>query len=70
MEDTKPWYASTGVWGSVVAIGAGLVGTVWGINVTEADQTAIVTGVTTIVGGIGGMIALWGRLRAKTKVGK
>jgi hypothetical protein len=69
MEDSKAWYASKGIWGSVVAIGAGIAGTIWGVSVTEADQTTIVSAITAVGGAVGGLIALWGRLKASKKVG-
>jgi hypothetical protein len=63
MEDTKAWWASKGVWGSLVAMGAGIAG-IWGVSVTEADQATIVAAISAIAGAVGGMVALWGRVRA------
>jgi len=69
MEDNKPWYASKGVWGSLVAMGAGIAGAIWGVSVTDADQATIVSSITAIAGAVGGIIALIGRLKASKKVG-
>jgi len=69
-EQKKPWWQSTGVWGSLVAIvasGAGMLG----YSVGPADQAAIVSGVeqavhlvTDAVALVGAGVALWGRIRA------
>lgn len=68
MEDSKAWYASRGVWGSLVAVGAGIAG-IWGYSITEADQATVVAAVSAIAGSVGGLVALWGRLKASKKVG-
>jgi hypothetical protein len=74
MDSTKPWYQSTGVWGSLVAIGAGTAAT-FGYTVSPDDQNAIsqtlaqggglVSSAITVVSGA---VALYGRIRATHKV--
>lgn len=74
-QNTKAWWQSTGVWGSLVAIvasGAGFAGYV----ITPDDQATIVTGVEQAVhiglevsSFIGGAVALWGRIRATKAIG-
>jgi hypothetical protein len=76
MEDVKPWYASKGIWGSIIVIAAmGLK--VAGIEISPDDQATAVdmvvkgaSSVADLVALGGGVIALWGRLRASTKIGK
>jgi len=73
MTNTKPWYASKTVWGGIVAAAAG-VASLAGYELSPdtqaflADQAvAIATSVATIVGGV---LAIYGRLNAKKKIGK
>ena len=40
MDDTKPWYMSRTVWGSLVAIAAS-IGGAFGIMIAEVDQIEI-----------------------------
>lgn len=68
MNGSKPWYSSTGVWGSVASMVVGLVGLChlhpdaqW-----VGDFTAWLTSLGPI---IAGFIALWGRLRATKQIG-
>lgn len=64
MNDTKPWYMSRTVWGALVAIAAS-IGGAFGIMITQADQVEIADTVLQIVGTVGGLIALYGRLSAQ-----
>jgi len=73
MEGAKPWWQSAGVWGSVAAVAAGLLH-LFGYTVSAADQAQLAQSFTNIANGIsifagigGGLLALWGRIRA-TKV--
>jgi uncharacterized membrane protein len=59
----KPWYASKGVWGSLVAIVATIspiVASMGKEGVTD-DVTRIAAGVVAV---IAAMISLWGRYKA------
>lgn len=67
----EPWYLSAVTWGSILAMLFGLLA-VFGYAVEPADQASIVHNVTEIlkavgplVAAIGGLIAWWGRWRAK-----
>jgi len=64
MNDTKPWYMSRTVWGALVAIAAS-IGGAFGLAITEADQTEIADSVLQVVGALGGVLALYGRLSAE-----
>jgi len=73
MTNTKPWYTSKAVWGGIVAAAAG-VASLAGHELSPetqaflADQAvAIATSVATIVGGV---LAIYGRIKAETKIGK
>lgn len=65
MTDTKIWWQSRGVWGSLVAMGAGVV-SLTGIDLNasiQAELTDILVSATTLVGG---GISLYGRVKAVT----
>ena len=64
MPETKPWYASRGVWGGLVAAGAGIAG-VLGYTITPSDQAAVLELVVAVGGAVGGMVAMLGRVQAK-----
>lgn len=72
--ETKPWWASMGVWGSLVTVVASFAG-IAGYTIGPDDQAAIVAGVgkaVTIgmdsVALFGGLVSLWGRVRASKKI--
>lgn len=67
MEESKSWYASKAVWGGIVAVGAGVAG-VFGYTMTPADQEQIVLAVTGIAGIVGGLVSIWGRMKATKAV--
>ena len=68
--DRKPWYASKTVWGALIAIAAAIVGAIWQIDVPEEAQASAAELIVAVVSGVGGLIALVGRLVADTKIGK
>jgi hypothetical protein len=74
MDSTKPWYQSSGVLGSLLAMGAGTAAT-FGYTITPDDQSAIAQTftqgagvVSSAISVIGGAVALYGRIRATHKV--
>ena len=67
MNGTKPWYASKTVWGSLVAIGAAVLG-LWDVDVTPAEQARAAEAVVQVVGALGGVIALVGRFSATRRL--
>ncbi|MBX3524569.1 MAG: hypothetical protein KF904_00020 [Rhodoblastus sp.] len=74
MEEQKSWYASTTIWGGAVAAVAGLAG-IFGYTISPADQAAlsdsigqIVTLVTSVSALGGGLLAIWGRVRASKTI--
>lgn len=67
----EPWYLSVVTWGSILAMIFGVLGT-FGYAVAAEDQASIIHNVTEILKAIGpiaaalgGLIAWWGRWRAK-----
>lgn len=75
MEDQKPFYASATIWGAGVAVVAGVAG-VFGYTITPADQAALsdsIAQVVTLASSVaalgGGLLAIWGRVRASKTIG-
>ena len=73
MNKTKPWYASRAVWGGIVAAACGLL-SLFGHQLSPETQAfitekavQIATAVATVVGG---GLAIYGRIKAETKIGK
>lgn len=69
MINEKKWWQSKAVWGGLVAVGAGIAG-VFGFDVDTQSQEAITQNALALAGGIGGMIAVYGRIKADSKVTK
>ena len=67
MESMKSWYQSKTVWGALIAVFAPLLQVV-GLNLPTGAQTELADGLVTIAGGIGGLIALYGRLSATKSI--
>lgn len=72
MEDNKQWYTSKGVWGGVVStVCAGLA--LAGKSVDAETQLFLTDSVYQIVlaagAVVGGLVAVWGRLTAKSSIG-
>jgi len=69
MENTKPWYKSKTMWGGIVAVLAGIAG-VFGYNLGAEEQQVVVNSLVGIGGSVGGLLALYGRIKADGKVTK
>lgn len=68
MKDTKPWYLSVTIIGSVVAVGAtGL--RMAGFDITVADQQVLTDTALNIAAIVGSLAAVYGRVKATRKVG-
>lgn len=63
MNNQKPWYASRSVWGALIAIGASLGGS-FGLIIGAEEQSILADAVLQITGGLGAVVALYGRLVA------
>lgn len=73
--ETKPWWQSAGIWGSLIAVAAGGAGML-GYTISPDDQAQLVTAATkgvelgtAAVGLLGGLVSLWGRIRATKRIG-
>ena len=67
MSQTKPWYRSKTVWGSVIAILAAILG-VWDVRIDADDQARLVELIVQATGALGGLVALFGRFRATRRI--
>lgn len=73
--ETKAWWQSSGIWGSLVVVvsaGAGMIG----YTIAPDDQAHLVTAATKSVelatqamALVGGLVALVGRVRATKRIG-
>lgn len=63
----KQWWRSRGVWGGVVAMLAGIAAAL-GYSLSEGVQADIVELILGIAGVAGGGLAVWGRIKAETKI--
>ena len=62
MEDTKPWYLSTGVWGAVAVVMTAVATKMgWQVDLAGVDNDVIMM--------LTGVMALYGRWSAKQKIG-
>lgn len=68
MDDAKPWYLSRTIWASLVTIGCATAGMA-GLSITDADGAALTDAILNAVVAGSGLIAVFGRLAAKTRIG-
>ena len=61
--DTKAWYTSKAVWGGLIAVGASIAGG-FGVVVGADTQGQIADFIVIGVGAVGGLLAIYGRVKA------
>lgn len=59
----KSLFVSKTFWGGLIAIIAGVLG-FFGYQLLPADQAALVDGGAALAASLGGVIAIWGRVKA------
>ena len=67
--EMKEWWKSKTIWGGIVALLSGIAG-VFGYTLLPGDQAALVDGGALLAGSIGGLIAIWGRVKASKSLSK
>lgn len=67
MNQEKEWYQSSAVWGGLIALGAAIAGT-FGIVIDEGARAELTDYAVAIAGGIGGLLAIYGRLKAEKQI--
>jgi hypothetical protein len=65
---TKPWYLSRTIWASIVTILTGAAG-LTGLPLDGLDGSALADTLLQAVSAISGLIAVFGRLSAKERIG-
>lgn len=68
MTGSKPWYLSRTIWASVVTFITAAAGIV-GLPVAGIDNTALTDTLLQAIAAISGLIAIFGRLRASSRIG-
>jgi hypothetical protein len=68
MENMKQWYLSKTVWGALVAILAGLLPAM-GMELDAGAQSQLADDFVSLVGAVGGLVAVYGRLTAEKRLG-
>lgn len=66
MMESKSWYSSKTVWGGLIALVSGLLG-IAGITISPEEQELIIMSVTAIASSIGGLLAVYGRIKTDRK---
>jgi hypothetical protein len=67
MNDLKTWYMSKTVWGGVVAILASSANLL-GLEIGADDESGVVDALTALAAAVGGLIAIWGRISARSRL--
>lgn len=68
MTDMKPWWQSKTLWGAIVTIASSILGLA-GLELGEADAETLTGLLTSLGAATGGIIAIVGRLKAKSRIG-
>ncbi|MER2535558.1 MAG: hypothetical protein ABTQ31_10395 [Rhizobiaceae bacterium] len=69
MTDIKPWYLSRTIWASLVTI-LTAVGGIAGLPLAGIDGSALTDTLLQAVTAISGLLAIFGRLNASSRLGK
>jgi len=67
MDETKPWYASKGVWGGIIAAAAGVAGML-GYSISDTDVSTLTELISAGVATVAGLVAVIGRVVASHKI--
>ncbi|KQV63837.1 hypothetical protein [Rhizobium sp. Root1220] len=67
MLSLKYWYSSKTIWGALISVAASLLH-IRGIDIAASDQNQIADAIVNIVGTLGGLLAVYGRLTAKSAI--
>lgn len=69
MTDIKPWYLSRTIWASLVTI-LTAVGGIAGLPLSGIDGSALTDTLLQAITAISGLLAIFGRLNASTRIGQ
>jgi len=65
----KEWYKSKTVWGGLIAVGAAAAGA-FGIVVDQDTQDQVAELAVTVATAVGGLLAIYGRIKADQEIKK
>jgi|TARA_R110002110_G_scaffold415850_1_gene657970 dihydrodipicolinate synthase/N-acetylneuraminate lyase len=65
----KKWYKSKAVWGGLIAVVAAIASAL-GYAISPEEQDTIIEAVIAVVGGVGGVLAVYGRVKADSTIKK
>jgi hypothetical protein len=68
MDDMKQWYLSKTVWGALIAIVAS-VARPMGLDLDIGLQAEMADSLVSLAGALGGLVAVYGRVTAETRLG-
>ncbi|MGN6142543.1 hypothetical protein [Ollibium composti] len=68
MTISKPWYLSRTIWASIVTVLTGAAG-LTGLPIDGVDGQALTETLLQIVSAVSGLVAIFGRLSAKARIG-
>jgi hypothetical protein len=68
MTTSKPWYLSRTIWASIVTVLTGAVG-LTGLPIDGLDSSALTDTLLQAISAVSGLIAVFGRLSAKHRIG-
>lgn len=68
MTTAKPWYLSRTIWASIITILTGAAG-LTGIRLDGLDSSALTDTLLQAISAIAGLVAIFGRLSAKERIG-
>ena len=68
MTDSKPWYLSRTIWASLITIVTATAGIV-GVPVAGIDNSALADTLLQAITAISGLVAIFGRLGANSRIG-
>lgn len=68
MMDQKPWYASKGVWGGIIASAAGFA-SLFGFTVPAGEAQSLTDQAVDLVVAGAGILATVGRILASSRIG-
>ncbi len=63
MTNSKPWYTSKTIWGSLIAMIAG-IGSAFGFEIDPQSQAGLVDSILKLVSAAGSLLAVYGRFSA------
>jgi hypothetical protein len=68
MLEAKQWYQSKTVWGAMIAMAAPLLKHA-GVEMGLAEQADLADALATLAGALGGVLAIYGRVKATRSIG-